>query len=396
MGYKQYKVTRRPYGETPIPVMRTNDFEVENDQYIVSVRPADGVVTGIVDKETGKQLVAPATGKGWNELMRWTLLNEQTMALGIAQVRIESGPVASHMFISRTGSLWPLTRISLYTGTDRIEFVNTLDRSKMPFVAQTGLADYYSFLFPFNYMETPEILIENSAGFHRWPDDYLPGARLDGAAPQHVLSFFGNNGDISLQSNLSFRETFFAHLPAFPVDGRRVLYNNTVRASVMRKFDQGVTSDFGAMNFPSVEPGLKFADVYAFAVSSSEESAFDPCSATKLGWEFNSPLIAAVLPPDASAKYPEYSFWSLDKENVVILTFKPDQFAPRGQYILRLQEIAGQPTAVTLTSAYSIKMASKVSMTENETFGQVGIDPLTVSLGPYETCTLRLLIDTGN
>ena len=385
VGYRQYNLA---YTSDDVEGVVTSGSSIENDRYRIEVNPDDGSITSIVEKSSGHELVKQDGGKGFNDLMRWTLLYEQPMALGRPQISIVNGAVAACMTIARSGTLLPETKVLLYHDFDRIEFINTLDRSQMPFVAQTGLADYYSFLFPFNFETMPDVMVENGAGFHQWPDDYLPGARNDGAVPQHAFGLFGAISGESIQSNLSFRETFFAHLPAFPVDGRKILYNNTIRASVMRKFDQGVTSDFGAMNFPSVEPGLSTDDVFAFALNVKATERFDPVSPSRLGWEFNSPLLTRVLPSGAIADSEEVAFFSIDREGVEIIAVKPSESMERGYYILRLQEITGVSTVASLTSSFDILSAHKVNMLEGEPGFE--IDPSEISVDPFETCTIQV------
>jgi len=390
LGYKSYRIEYHPQVKGSNPIGVEGDYRMENAQYQIEIRELDGVISSIVDKNSGKEIVNQSASKGWNELMRWTLLYEQPMALGKAEITVDSGPVSQRIIVKRPGSMWPETWINLYHALPRIEMSNQLDRSKMPFVAQTGLADYYSILFPFNYSETPQIRIENGAGFHRWPEEYLPGARLDAAVPQHVLSFHGNNNGTFIQVDLGMKESFFNHLPAWPADGTRVLHENTVRASIMRKFDQGVTSDMGAMNFPTVEPGLDFEDWYSYAVSAQATTSFDAVTASRMGWEFNLPLQTVILPPNTRTYSSEGSFLSLDADNVEILAFKPEESGERGYYIIRLQEISGDSTKVTVTTPFTIHEAERVTLTEDIQLSSLSYDPLMVEMGPYETCTIRL------
>jgi hypothetical protein len=61
------------------------------------------------------------------------------------------------------------------------------------FVASNLPGEYYSFNLPFRFQGSPEVLVEDGIGYHRIPEDYLPGARTDAAVPQHSLVLVGQS-----------------------------------------------------------------------------------------------------------------------------------------------------------------------------------------------------------
>jgi hypothetical protein len=388
IGYRTFWID---YEEGDYAVDRGLPREIENDRYHISFDKM-GSISNILDKKEGAGLVNQDASKTMNQLMRWTLLEEQPFSTGQVRMRTETGPVFTSLIAERPGTLWPQSEVRLYRDIERIEISNQLDRDLMPFVPQTGLADYYSFLFPVMVLDSQIIRVENISGFHRWPQDYLPGARQDAVVPRHVIAFNGNSDGKQFQINLSVRETFFNHLPAFEIDGNRILHENTVRATVMRKFDQGVTTDFGPVNFPTVEPGLDFSDQYAYSMSSNP-GPFDAVAASRLGWETNLPLQTVLLPSGSGAVNPQKSFWELDADNVEILAFKPHENKERGIYILRLQEISGLKTKVEIRTPFKIISADKVSMTERKSLEDLSVNPFVVTIGPNETATIRLHLE---
>ena len=55
---------------------------------------------------------------------------------------------------------------------------------------------------------------------------------------------------------------------------------------------------------------------------------FNPVDAIRLGWEFNIPLIARIIPArqDGPLKSPEMIFFNINQPNVQIVTIKMAEF----------------------------------------------------------------------
>lgn len=191
------------------------------------------------------------------------------LPLGIAQVatHVESGPVFDRFVIQRPGTLWPETQITLYRNVKRVEFGNPLDRERMPFVASNQPGEYYS--FNFRFQGSAQVLVEDGTGYHRIPEDYLPGSRTDAAVPQHSLVLVAQSNGTKLHVTLAEREPFFNYLQGLPSVKGPNTFLNAVRITVMHKQGQGDTRDLGMVNFSTVEPGLPAQCWYHFALSSA-------------------------------------------------------------------------------------------------------------------------------
>jgi Glycosyl hydrolases family 38 N-terminal domain/Glycosyl hydrolases family 38 C-terminal beta sandwich domain len=401
-GHKSYLIEPAHPGtptpaKTDVPVHTltkkppTPSTTIENSFYLINVRSSDGAVTSIYDKQLQWELVDSGGDKAANQLLRWTAWSSLPVGLAQVAVHVETGPVFDRIVIQRPGTLWPETQITLYRTVKRIEFANLLDRDRMPFVASNQPGEYYSFNLPFRFQGSAQVWVEDGTGYHRIPEDYLPGARTDAAVPQHSLVLVGQSDGRKLRVTLSEREPFFNHLPGLPSAKGPNTFMNAVRITVMRKQDQGDTRDLGMVNFSTVEPGLPAQSWYQFALSSADGD-LNPVESYHEGTSFDVPLIAMELAGGMAPAQPQGSYFSLSSEDVAMLAFKPSADANPEHYTVRLQEIAGNKVVAELKTPLKITAAEETNLTENEVLGSISTAPLRVTLSPHETLTLRLTI----
>ncbi len=364
---------------------------LEDENYRITLRIEDGSIAGIFDKRLQQELVNSKKDNAANQLLRWTFAENLPVGLAKVQITKDAGEVFSRLTVRRPGSFWPETQITLYHGMNRIEILNFLDREKMPFVASNQAGEYYSFQFPFRFQGSASVKIEDGLGYHDIPDQYLPGARTDAAAPLHSLVLSGNIANRSTNITLSQRESFFDYLPGMPAVKGPNTFLNVVRATVMHKQDQGDTRDLGMVNFATVEPGLPSISSYQFSIR-ADAGALDPVISFREGTAENVPLIAEALPSAMQPASSLGSFFSLSANNVVLLAFKPSEDGNPEHYTMRLQEIAGQVTELEVHSALKPSAAEAISLTEDQTIAPIAINPLKLKVGPHETVTLRLTI----
>ena len=154
----------------------------------------------------------------------------------------------------------------------------------------------------------------------------------------------------------------------------------------------------------TVEPGLDGNYVFEYAISSA--GVFEPVQAWRLGSQFNLPLRAQYA--DIPAQQLTGSFFSVDQPNVQIVTVKPfSDTIIRGEvsaapldpqvnkmFVIRLQEFAGRAANARVSLPVKVKSASLVNLTENKVLGAIyQTAPLTVSMKPYETATIKVEIE---
>jgi glycosyl hydrolase family 38 len=386
-GYKSYKIEPAATKETASPV--SSALTLENSFYRLRVRSSDGALVSLFDKQLGVELVNSSSDQALNSLQRW--IPAANLPVGQTSVKIthESGPIFDRITIERAGSLWPETRITLFHSLKRIEFSNLLDRDKMPFVASNQVGENYSFEFPFSFDAPAHVRLEDGIGFHEIPDDYLPGARTDAGVPQHSLALTGKSAGKNVTVTLSQRQAFFDYLPGLPGAKGPGKFLNDVRATVMRKQDQGETRDLGMVNFQTIEPGLSAISSYDFALTSNEGD-LDPVASSQAGWSFDVPLISVKLDSGMAPELLQASFFTLSAPNVEMLAFKPSEDGNPEHYTIRLQEIAGKETDVDLKTPLKITEAEETPMNEDRVLSKLPIDPLRMHLLPHETFTLRV------
>jgi hypothetical protein len=398
LGHKSYSIEPANAGKPAPATTNTSTTKsagastiIENLFYRIRVRSSDGAVISIYDKQLQRELVDSAGDKAANQLLRWTAWSSLPVGLARVAVHVETGPVFDRMIVQRPGTLWPETQITLYRTVKRIEFANLLDREPMPFVASNQPGEYYSFNLPFRFQGPAQVWVEDGIGYHRIPEDYLPGARTDAAVPQHSLVLVGQSDGRTLRITLSEREAFFNHLPGLPSAKGPNTFLNAVRVTVMRKQDQGDTRDLGMVNFSTVEPGLPAQSWYHFALSSADGD-LNPVESYREGTSFDVPLIATELAGGMAPAQPQGSYFSLSSEDVALLAFKPTADGNPEHYTLRLQEIAGNKVVTELKTPLKITAVEETNLTENEVLGPIALNPLRATLLPHETMTLRLTI----
>lgn len=389
-GYRTYSLDlsfepARPTTETGMPEPR-----LENRFYRLQLRPSDGAVVSLFDKQLGVELVDPGSPAKFNVLDRWNSAGVLPTPIGKVEIARQKGPLFSTLIVSRPGSFWPQTRITLPADEKRVEFTNILDRTRMPYVASLQPGEYYSFDFPLQFENPASVWIEDGAGYHQIPDDYLPGARTDAAAPQHSLVLSGESHGKKLSVVLAQRESFFDYLPGLPGVKGPGKFLNIVRAVGLRKQDQGDTRDLGMVNFENLEPDFANDLTFSFALTSNEGLP-DFMRAYEVANEFDIPLISSNLLPHTAPAKPVGSFFSLSAPNVVITAFKPCTDGNSDHYTLRLQEISGNPADVEISTSLPISQAARTSLTEDVDLAPQSI-PLKLSLSPHQTTTLRLTI----
>ena len=148
--------------------------------------------------------------------------------------------------------------------------------------------------------------------------------------------------------------------------------------------------------------------MFDYAVSSAGK--FDDVAAWKLGANFNLPLRSVYINPlPPGAQQQARSFFSVNQPHVQIVAVKTlSDSVVRGEvsatpldpqqnrvFIVRLQEFAGRGAAdVQINLPVRIKSAALVNLTEDKTLQNLTqLAPLTVSIKPFETKTVRFEIE---
>jgi hypothetical protein len=392
LGYRTYAIVPAGASTAKSPKSKAVvlNTQLENAFYRLSVRESDGNIISLFDKERGVELL-DAKGEGLNSLQRRTWFANLPVAIGTAEITHHETPLGSTLEIRRPGSFFPETTIFLPTGQRRVDIEDRLDRSKMPYVASLQPGETYSFNYPFRFTGSANVLVNTGTGFHRDPDDYLPGSRTDAVVPQHGIVLTGNMQGGPVYVSIASPESFFYNLPGLPGAKDKNTFMNSVQAVALQKQDQGDTREGGMVNFQNLEPGLEDVPLVFHYSLSSGGGAPDLAQQYRSGAEATAPLIAAALLPHTSPAQPSDSFFALSSPNVVILAFKPSADGEPNHFTLRLQEVGGTGVEVGITTRLKVTEAAETSLTEDAVLNPIAL-PLKVTVGPHETKTIRLTI----
>lgn len=389
VGYRTYAIEKAAEAERPSSP--ATGGELESDYYTLKLRPSDGAILSIFDKQLRRELVDPNAPNNVGQLLRWSGLRMLPQSFGTVSLQHERGAVTDSMVITRPGTYWPETRISLPLHRKSIEIEQAVDRSRMPYVASAQEGEAYGFSFPFKFTGSSQLWIDNGIGFYRFPEDLLPGARNDAAVVQHAIVMESRNDPEPFHVVMTQSESFFDYVIRFPgSNGGPGNFLNEVRPAAIRKVDQGETRDLGIVSFPTSEPGMGPVYRYCFSVTSAA-GALNPVASYRAGVEFDIPPLVAELA--AGMRPPEDTGWyfSISAPNVVITGFKPSADGEADHYMLRLQEIAGQKTEFKMSTKLQVTAIQETSMTEDEAPGSVHSFGH-MSIGPNQTLTLKLTL----
>jgi hypothetical protein len=378
-----------------------------------------GTIKSIRDIRSNRELVNVKGELPFNELLRVEGPDASRVVYPVTPViTVKKGTQMTVIEVRRDNSAFPSSRVTIFNDLDRVELRNELDQTKFPYVGgNNNWNDSYYFAFPFNVSTNGlKVLRGGQKWFDKLPDDYMPGARWDSVTTQHLIGMTDGRQTALAAHRQAFhwiypgfvttklrpKETA-AGLPAM-FTGKFPLPEATLYSRAIRHSSQADTHDMSIVNLESVEPGLSGNLVfeYAFAVS----GAFDPVFAWRMGSGFNVPLRAEFVTVKPAAN--SQSQFSLDQPNVQVVTVKT--FADsiiKGEvssaplnppvnkvFIVRLQEFAGRGGDVRLQLPAKVKAASIVSLTEDKEISRVSqIAPLTVSIRPYQTLTVKVEIE---
>jgi hypothetical protein len=389
IGYRTYHLEAAP--QTISKSTAVDSDVLENKFYTLHIRLSDGTITSLFDKQLGKELVNSGSQARMAQLVRWNyggFLADQDWHPSVRHVR---GPLTDELVITRKGTWWPATRIALDSTSKQVVIDNMFNRSLMPSVPIAKGGEFYSFAFPFNFGQSADIYVDDGIGFFEFPKDLLPGARTDAVTPIHTLSLVDMHDAPSSSISLLQREDFFDIPIRWPgKEGQPGGFLNEIRVDALRKSDQGDTRDAGVVTLPTVEPG--FGPLYTSSIAVVSGHFFNPVRAWQQGWEFNVPLLVSVLPADRKPDLDAVSYFSLSVSNVTLLDIHPAYGNASGEYMIRLQEFAGQDTAFALHSAFGISSISETTMTEDKVL-RTGLEAGKLKIGKYETLTLHVTVD---
>lgn len=360
--------------------------KLQNRYYSLTLRSSDGAIAQLVDRDSGQQIVNAAASDGFNELVRVAETRRTArMTTGVNWVAAQ-GPVFDSLEVERPGSYEPVTEYRLYHAVKRLEIRNLLLRSRMPLVTASGKVNVYQFAFPL----LPGAAIDSfrylsGFGVTTFPQDYLPGARMD-AVVSHALVFSAGDFHVALAS----AQAFFWDVPSLNKQ-HWGLWQNEVLSSVWRLNQAGATRDYGHYIFPTLEPGLpdRFWLVYDL---DSWTGPWNDGVAYRRGSDAVMEPISEIEPWASleSVRDEKESFFTTDQPDVAVIA-ATGSLTHAGAVVIRLQNLSGKRCRTRVTLPADGLEATEVDLTESPVgVGHLPVEgsQLTAEVGAHATVSI--------
>ncbi|WP_446743324.1 glycoside hydrolase family 38 N-terminal domain-containing protein [Silvibacterium acidisoli] len=383
-GYRTYRIESATSNKDASS--SSDGAALESPYFKVELDSKTGNITRITDLRAQRVIVDHKDGGAAGELMLNDSAYEAPADSAAVLLRHDRGPVVDRLVISRPGSLWPETTITLPQAEPVVRIDQVLDRSRMPFVADKQRRALYSFAFNFSVHGKAEHWIDNGAGLYRFPDELLPGARKDGVVPRHTL-VWDDNG--SYQLMLTQKQSFYDRLRTHTASSDQNLQSTDgVLIDAMIKHDEAKTKDTGVTSFETYEPGYPKDYTFSFALT-GQAGPVDPVSAHRFTVPEDSDAIE--LSPGRGASHPTASLLSLSAANVVVEALRPSSDGNANDYLLRLRELSGKATDLSLTLPVKLAAIAETNLTEDSVI-RTGLRANAIHISPHQTLTLRLSV----
>jgi hypothetical protein len=394
VGYKVYDLVPGQPTAVPTGMLQVSSTSIESDDYRLEISAADGSVTSLIDKSTGRQMVDTTSAYKFNQLA--SNINDEItagdppLAQAPASVSVaigSGGPLMGSLEVTRIGTPHFQTIYRLFRNEDRVEIENALDKTLMPYVPSSIGSRTYTVTLPFN-VHNLELRTESTTRFVNPPAD-----RFDPTDPvfdwhnvEHTVAFWDTNQGI-LYSCDAVDVHFFQHFSLWPVAN----YTNAHGLVLSRLLDRSDEYTFvGGSNGPyEIEPGTSPVFRYTHHVRGTPP-AFDAVTASRFGFEALSPLQARFVRHRPGNLPLAGSFFSVDAPGVLMYTVKG---ADDGDgVVLRMLELTGSGVTARVRSDV-VSMSNPMRIEQDEEGGSpLGMEgaAVLVPLGPYETATVRV------
>ncbi len=337
LGYKV--IEWRNQDSSPSDDVIASGGVIENRYYRIVQDGPTGAIKSIFDKEVGVELVDQNSGYRMNQFVY--ILGPGGRFVDVAgETRVDSRGESQRpgcAMLSASGSARNLpkwtTEVILYNNAKRIDFINRLQKQET-YEKEAGY-----FAFPFN-LNKPEFYVELPNGVVRPKKDMLPGGCMSWYCAQDFVAAADDKCAVvwsAVESPLITigdinRETFKSPLPIENGHLYAYAFNN-----------------YWFTNYKASQGGEM-----VFRYSFTSMPKYDPVAASRFGQSVRNPLIAwrvgaDTRSPDDSRRQGGVptSLVSVSAENVNVQAVKQ---AESGEgLIIRLRELAGKATPVTLT-----------------------------------------------
>jgi hypothetical protein len=319
---------------------------LENRFYRVALDPATGGVTSIFDKELNAELVdsrSPYTMNQYvyenpdggrqavDDMNRRAKFTRHSPSSAVFAPGME-GAVATSLTAKTSAKPCPLIEqeVILYDDIKRIDITNTLTKDE----TLEPEALYYAFPFA---ARGGKLRFEIADGAMTPEVEQLPKTTRDWMTVQNWIEISGGEYTVVWS----------------PIEAPLVQFCDINTGKWLKKLDitnswvfSYAMNNYWMTNFKAGQGGKM---TFRYAIT-SRRGGSDDLASSRFGWERHTPLAAVWAPEGSAGTLPpkSYSFLSVDAPNVIVQAFKR---AGDGEgVIVRLREIAGRATEVSLSS----------------------------------------------
>jgi hypothetical protein len=308
---------------------RQDANRLEGPFYSIEVSDVTGGIVSLYDKVRGRELIDRESPYHLNQCLYWSDGTEYTSQSATVE-GIEVGPVLGQMVVvSSLKNTRVRTRITLYTGIDRVDIRNEVEK------APTSERQELDFAFPFLVpdrrirFEAPGAIVEAGA-------EQRPGSGQAVTAVRHFVDMSNDEFGVTL-SQADSGLVMFGHRTSQEDPRAPDPANSTVLALAMENvidWHESMRDQVGVSRF-------------VFRYSVRGHGPYDPVDAVRFGWEDNNEFLSVSLAPEQSGDLPAgaHSFVAASPDNAVLVCLK---VAEEEGLIARLWECAGLETSATL------------------------------------------------
>jgi len=326
-----------------------------------------GSITAIRDRNAQRPMVQADADKPFGRLFLASKREDfRLQDTGAAEVKVTDGPVTRGIEMARTGSLLPLTVITLYRDAPYGDLQFDVDLGAL---RGERASSRYAIALPL--AGSGQFFVDGAGFVIRVPQDILPG----GTPPQFTPVQF-----VHQQQTAAWGATLANRDAALLKPKPNMLFMIAAEAFGAQTRDEGLQQLF------RTEPRGSPVQSFRFRIAAQEE---DAAQWKRFGAECNLPLRAVVI--EGNAAQAERGFFEVSDPRVQLLAFKPAE-TRAGWHVLRFQDNGGKGAqGVKLTTPFRIAEAVRANTVE-EPSGE-GVDLASFSLRPWETLTVLVRLE---
>jgi hypothetical protein len=356
-GWREYRIV--PPGaasDAPKPAASQKGNKLENKWFAITVDPKTGAISGLIDKDTSKEIVDQKSEYQLGQVIHESLGNREQLEgfmldsfsrskMSDAAIEgITEGPIWDAIAVHGEipGCQGPggvRCEVRLFKTERRIELHYTIQKRRVV----EPEAIYVAFPCVGNAAEKGDarVVFETIGATVALATDILPGAASDWEAAQTFTAVqWPGDGSVGRQFVLSTTE-----IPLVQIGGINLgKFQRRMKLDKPHIFSW-VMNNYWTTNFCASQEG-EFKFTYALTCEQNASRT----SAARFGWSQRVPLTARLIPAAAgAAKRPaeSRSFLAVDAPSVLLLAARPAMSGPG--IVLQLRELEGAPVEIGLS-----------------------------------------------